>query len=793
MTDNRFKKWWERGFGPRLVGVIPHDAKLAPDSAVSDANRGKVPGLLRDSGWVGLGGKFVDRPMTSQEEARRWQKDGASVGIFSQYVPAADIDVNVETVARDIQDLAFEHLGDAPVRWRKKSARRLMMYSSKAGNIRKRRVAFMVNGEVQAVELLGAGQYYNIDGIHPSGEPYRWSDNEFMRSSLTEITEEEVSKFFAALIEYLDMMGYEIVQQKSSGSGSASPRKPLSTASLHAPSAGRVLEILAAVPCNDETFETRDEFIEALAAIKAALGDDREEHWPEVRDWTMQYPGATEEYVTKIWESIKDAALGWSYLEGWARGKGYTGGAQYDFEDESDIESKLPKDHPALNTALEKMLKRYAWVESLGRFYDEQTGHLIGTYEFNAANVDVADFGRSGAQTPVAIFMNSPDARKVATATSMPGEPMITTTTNEYGVEVSAVNLWRPSNVKPYRQATDEDVETWLDLVRKLFGDGTDEYEHFLNFWAYLLQNPGQKIGHALVIVGGQGVGKDSVLAPLFDAVGRHNIASIDTSTIANQWTHYLKAQVIYVQEMHHQGRRDQYNYLKPFISSQKTLVQVNEKGLRQYFVPNYQNWVITTNYDDAIMLDDDDRRFWVHRALISEPPGGDYFTRYFKWLAAGGTEKIFGWLLSRDVTGFDAKARPPMTAAKRAMVEGAQPATVRRMREMLAEGGSHAHRTVMTANDLSRADEWDLPQSVMFRHAASALRHEGFKLAHRARLGRDGQRQLWVRNFPGPLSHERLRDLYLAEVAEEQKGHEAHERRNSTGPGFSPEQVSPS
>jgi uncharacterized protein DUF5906 len=142
--------------------------------------------------------------------------------------------------------------------------------------------------------------------------------------------------------------------------------------------------------------------------------------------------------------------------------------------------------------------------------------------------------------------------------------------------------------------------------------------------------------------------------------VGQHNVAPIDTGTPANQWTHSLKAQIVYVQEIYQNGRRDQYNHLKPFISSQNTRLQVNEKGLRQYFVPNHQNWIITSNHDDAIALDDDDRRFCVLRVQIDEPPADGYFARFWAFLAGGGTENVYGWLLRRDVAGFN-----PMASSK--------------------------------------------------------------------------------------------------------------------------------
>jgi AAA domain len=127
--------------------------------------------------------------------------------------------------------------------------------------------------------------------------------------------------------------GHEFVTRKEGSTGSAK-RKSLDDVSLHAPSAQAVLDILAAVPCNDTTFETRDAFVAALAAIKGALGPARDEHWPVVLDWALQYPGAEDDYIEKIWSSIKDAAVGWNWLMTWARSHNYTGLAELYFDDE---------------------------------------------------------------------------------------------------------------------------------------------------------------------------------------------------------------------------------------------------------------------------------------------------------------------------------------------------------------------------------------------------------------------------------------------------------------------------
>ena len=201
----------------------------------------------------------------------------------------------------------------------------------------------------------------------------------------------------------------------------------------------------------------------------------------------------------------------------------------------------------------------------------------------------------------------------------------------------------------------------------------------------------------------------------------------------------------------------------------------INEKNLRQYFVPNNQNWIITTNHDNAIALEDDDRRFWVHRVLIDAPPPDEYFAALHAWFNAGGTENVFGWLLQRDVSGFNPMARPPMTAAKRTMLEQSQPAPVRYLRSLFAESKPFGGRTVVTVPEvLKHADQdWNAPQSVNSKDVMAALKAEGFKPAHRpVRIGAETP-QLWARGPSGALDQNKTRERYLAEVAGEEKGKE--------------------
>jgi hypothetical protein len=81
---------------------------------------------------------------------------------------------------------------------------------------------------------------------------------------------------------------------------------------------------------------------------------------------------------------------------------------------------------------------------------------------------------------------------------------------------------------------------------------------------------------------------------------------------------------------------------------------------------------VITTNYKtDGVYLPADDRRNYVAWSPLTKedfPPA--YWSELYDWYAGGGAEHVAAYLASLDLSGFDAKAPPPKTAAFWAIID---------------------------------------------------------------------------------------------------------------------------
>ena len=85
------------------------------------------------------------------------------------------------------------------------------------------------------------------------------------------------------------------------------------------------------------------------------------------------------------------------------------------------------------------------------------------------------------------------------------------------------------------------------------------------------MQHPEVKINHALMLGGGQGIGKDTICAPLKHAVGPWNFIEISPKHISGRFNGYAKSVFLRVSEARDLGevnRFDFYEQMKVLTAS---------------------------------------------------------------------------------------------------------------------------------------------------------------------------------------------------------------------------------
>ncbi len=207
-----------------------------------------------------------------------------------------------------------------------------------------------------------------------------------------------------------------------------------------------------------------------------------------------------------------------------------------------------------------------------------------------------------------------------------------------------------------------------------MFGGDAD---HILKWLAHRVQKPEDKINHALVIGGAQGVGKDTLLQPVKQAVGPWNFSEVSPQQMLGRFNGFLKSVILRMSEARDLGDADRfkaYDHMKAYTASPPDVLRVDEKHLKEHAVLNCVGVVITTNHKaDGIYLPADDCS-----ALSS--PGQDltkedftpaYWNGLWDWYGrGGGCRHVAAWLAEPDNSGFDAKQPPPKTEAFWAIVD---------------------------------------------------------------------------------------------------------------------------
>ena len=130
------------------------------------------------------------------------------------------------------------------------------------------------------------------------------------------------------------------------------------------------------------------------------------------------------------------------------------------------------------------------------------------------------------------------------------------------------------------------------------------------------MQRPFDKINHALVLGGEQGIGKDTLLEPVKHAVGPWNFQEVSPLQLLGRFNGFVKSVILRVSEARDLGEMNRfsfYDHTKVYAAAPPDTLRVDEKYLREYYVFNCLGLIITTNHKtDGVYLPPGDRRHYV-------------------------------------------------------------------------------------------------------------------------------------------------------------------------------------
>lgn len=273
--------------------------------------------------------------------------------------------------------------------------------------------------------------------------------------------------------------------------------------------------------------------------------------------------------------------------------------------------------------------------------------------------VDVIDrAGRLVEANAVSEWLKWPKRRRASGIAYEPGQA----TTLEDGRH----NLWKSPGIVPKRG----DVSLWLKLLDHVFAGAKEEERRWFERWAaYPFQHLGTKLYSAVVVwTKVQGAGKSLVGEQLGQLYGE-NFSRVTEGMLHSSFNAWQRhKQFVLGEEVTGSDRRSEADKLKHLITG--PVVTINQKYEASYDIRNTVNYYFTSNHPDAFLLDNEDRRYFVHEIRSGKLDLG-VARRYDEWYRTPEARAaMLYWMERVDLGNFDPRTPAPQTAAHAAMAE---------------------------------------------------------------------------------------------------------------------------
>lgn len=296
------------------------------------------------------------------------------------------------------------------------------------------------------------------------------------------------------------------------------------------------------------------------------------------------------------------------------------------------------------------------------------------------------------------------------------------------------------------------------DHIYKLI-DSREDADMLITWMAHNVQFPGVKILWAPVIIGPYGSGKTTIERIMSAAMGQENVGSVSMDEIHSQFSSWAAGKALrFLEELRVVGhsRHDVVNKLKPFLTNER--ISIVKKGRDGDDVLNTQNYCGFSNFEDAIALDEGDRRYavWETAPKTREDVLAMFDSDYWRALYDVINESvrdIAGWLHSIDLSGFDRHAAPRMTQAKRRMIEATRPDDEVNIEAILESGCNGVSLNAVSTYHLNDALRSAGYSSLSAKRSCAVLRKMGFASISKV---------VW---FDGKAVRMMLRGEFLAQV----------------------------
>lgn len=233
-------------------------------------------------------------------------------------------------------------------------------------------------------------------------------------------------------------------------------------------------------------------------------------------------------------------------------------------------------------------------------------------------------------------------------------------------------NTFDETSVPPAKEPeTDEELAA-IETVKRHFDILLeDDFERcmVLDYLAYNVQHPAEKIVWAVVMQGAEGAGKTVLSTLMARVMGPQNVGPVSTTELQDKYTGWAEGRkMIFIEEirLHGANRYEVLDKMKPYVSNEQ--VTIRRMNRDSYDIPNVTNYWMFTNYWDGLPFSRMDRRYYVVGTWFQTKEQLDEWNtkhpNYFSNLYAAITnhaDVLRHWLLSRALSPAFQPKRPAL------------------------------------------------------------------------------------------------------------------------------------
>lgn len=220
-------------------------------------------------------------------------------------------------------------------------------------------------------------------------------------------------------------------------------------------------------------------------------------------------------------------------------------------------------------------------------------------------------------------------------------------------------NIWTGFVFKPKENPT---TSIFWDFVKEVICSSDLKACIYVKKWlAKVCQKP-HLLHTALVLIGPQGIGKNTFVETIGKLLGKHYTPMSTLAELTSNFNYHLQNTVLaFVNEAIWGIDKKYLGLIKSLVTDRDQSTE--QKGRDRRPAKNYKHFIFASNYSFPVAMDHDDRRFFTINVSDIYKGNKPFFKKLYDWIdAPGSLEGLLFDLLHEDINDFDPKDNMPKT-----------------------------------------------------------------------------------------------------------------------------------